>query len=98
MAHARVAIRFLAAVVWAIPCAQIVAGEPLWAIQPLEQPRADCASIDALINARLAEAGVDPTPPADRRVLIRRLTYDLTGLPPTPREVQAFIGDPHPLA
>ena len=49
--------------------------------------------IDRFILAKLHERGLSPSPPADRRVLIRRATYDLTGLPPTPEEVQAFLDD-----
>jgi mono/diheme cytochrome c family protein len=54
--------------------------------------------IDAFILAKLEEKGMKPNPPADRRALIRRATYDLTGLPPTPEEVQAFVEDRSPEA
>ncbi len=50
--------------------------------------------IDAFINAKLAEAKLAPAPPADRRTLLRRATFDLLGLPPTPEETQAFLVDP----
>jgi uncharacterized protein DUF1553/uncharacterized protein DUF1549 len=46
----------------------------------------------------LAEVGLKPSPEADRRTLIRRLSYDLLGLPPEPHDVDAFIRDRHPLA
>lgn len=49
--------------------------------------------IDAFVQARLAKEGLKPAPEASRRVLIRRVTLDLTGLPPTPEEVAAFLGD-----
>ena len=48
------------------------------------------SSIDAFIRAKQEAAGVRPAPPADKLTLIRRATFDLTGLPPTPEEVQAF--------
>ncbi len=54
--------------------------------------------IDLLIRKRLAEAGIAPSVPADRRTLIRRLSFDLTGLPPTPDEVRHFIQDSSPNA
>ena len=47
--------------------------------------------IDAFIKARLDEEGLKPNPVAEPRVLIRRLSYDLLGLPPTPEEVEAFV-------
>lgn len=47
--------------------------------------------IDAFVRARLDREGMAPNPPASPRSLIRRLTYDLTGLPPTPEEVEAFV-------
>ena len=52
--------------------------------------------IDAFIFAKLAEKGLKPAPPAGRRTLIRRATYDLTGLPPTPEEIDAFLKDDSP--
>ncbi len=58
-----------------------------WAYQPLERRP---GSIDGFINARVQQAGLTSAPPADRRTLIRRVTLDLTGLPPTPAEITAF--------
>ncbi len=52
--------------------------------------------IDRYILAELAKKDLQPNPPAERRALIRRITYDLTGLPPTPEEVAAFEGDKSP--
>src|SRR5262245_45848988 len=52
--------------------------------------------VDAFILDRLVKAGLRPAPEADRPTLIRRLTFDLTGLPPTPAEVAAFVHDPAP--
>ena len=52
--------------------------------------------IDAFINQRLATTKINASGKADRLTLIRRATYDLTGLPPTPQEVDAFLADKHP--
>jgi len=52
--------------------------------------------IDALVRSRLAGAGLAPSRPADRRTLIRRVSLDLTGLPPAPAEVDAFVADNRP--
>ena len=52
--------------------------------------------IDRFIFAKLAENGLKPGPPAERRALIRRVSYDLTGLPPTPEEVESFQRDTDP--
>jgi mono/diheme cytochrome c family protein len=49
--------------------------------------------IDSFILSRLEKEGLTPSPEADKRTLIRRVTYDLTGLPPTPEEVTAFLAD-----
>jgi hypothetical protein len=51
-------------------------------------------AIDHLVQQRLAVLGLEPSAEADRRTLIRRLAFDLTGLPPTPEEVDAFVSDP----
>src|SRR5438477_291742 len=52
--------------------------------------------IDAFVLAKLEEKGLQPSPPADRRTLLRRVTFDLTGLPPTPEEIKAFVADNAP--
>ena len=52
--------------------------------------------IDQFILAKLQEKHLKPVADADKRTLIRRVTYDLTGLPPTPAEIQAFLGDNSP--
>jgi len=54
--------------------------------------------IDAFVQARLKAAGLKPSPEADRRTLIRRLSLDLLGLPPAPEEVEAFASDSQPNA
>ena len=63
---------------------------------PVRRPDWCRTPIDAFVLARLEAAGLEPSPPADRRTLIRRASYDLTGLPPTPEEVEAFVADPDP--
>ncbi|MEX2264755.1 MAG: PSD1 and planctomycete cytochrome C domain-containing protein [Bryobacteraceae bacterium] len=70
--------------------------EPHWAYIPLTSPAAPSGAkhpIDAFIAARLAREGLKPSPEADRPTLIRRVTLDLTGLPPTPAEIDAFLKD-----
>ncbi|MEL6432061.1 MAG: DUF1549 domain-containing protein, partial [Planctomycetota bacterium] len=54
------------------------------------------AEIDAFVDARIAAAGLEPAPLADRRTLLRRLSFDLVGLPPTPDDVRAFEADDTP--
>src|SRR5262249_31236373 len=54
--------------------------------------------IDAFILARLEQEGLQPSPEASKEALIRRATLDLTGLPPTPQEVDAFLADTSPNA
>ncbi|HKX29083.1 MAG TPA: PSD1 and planctomycete cytochrome C domain-containing protein [Blastocatellia bacterium] len=77
-----------------------------WAFQPMARPvvpelkdRAWVKSpVDAFILQRLEEKGLRPAPPADRLTLLRRATYDLTGLPPTEREIREFLDDAAPNA
>ena len=72
-----------------------------WAWQALTKPGVpevkDSAwpktPVDDFILAKLEEKGLKPNPPADKRTLIRRATFDLTGLPPTPKEVEDFVTD-----
>ncbi|MBL8191881.1 MAG: DUF1549 domain-containing protein [Acidobacteria bacterium] len=54
--------------------------------------------IDAFVLAKLEEKGLQPSSPADKRTLLRRVTFDLTGLPPTPEEIKAFLADQSPNA
>ncbi len=54
--------------------------------------------VDAFVLAKLRELSLSPSPEADRRTLIRRLTFDLIGLPPTPDEVTSFLADTSPIA
>jgi len=72
-----------------------------WAYQPLARvapPKVKNrgwvkSPIDAFILRRLEEKGISPAPPADKLTLLRRATYDLTGLPPTEKEMQDFLAD-----
>ena len=52
--------------------------------------------LDRLVRARLRKDGLQPSPTADRRTLLRRISFDLTGLPPTPEAMQAFLADRSP--
>lgn len=70
-----------------------------WSLQPLRDFKSQIsdfksAGIDDFISAKLKEKGLDFNPPADPRALIRRMTYDLHGLPPTPEEVESFVQKP----
>ena len=89
----------------AMPRREVTADErAFWSFRPLAAPavpepaRTDWArnDIDRFVLARLEEKGLTPLGPADRRRLIRRATFDLTGLPPTPAEIDAFLADESP--
>ncbi|NNJ27876.1 PSD1 and planctomycete cytochrome C domain-containing protein [Alienimonas chondri] len=73
------------------------APEDLWSLQPLPPAEAPlstdalAALVDERVNARLADADLAPAAPAEARTLLRRATFDLTGLPPTPAETDAFL-------
>lgn len=54
--------------------------------------------VDQFVNRRMAEQGLEPQPPADRETLVRRLSFDLTGLPPKPAVIDAFLSDESPNA
>jgi hypothetical protein len=73
-----------------------------WAFVPPRRPtvptNAATDPIDAFLLDRLAKEGLKPAPRAARETLIRRATFDLIGLPPTPTEVEAFVTDPSPAA
>src|SRR6185437_502806 len=73
-----------------------------WSFKPITRPPTPTGDdakwgrtpIDAFVLAKLREKGLSPSPAADRRTLIRRVTFDLTGLPPSPEEIAEFIADP----
>ncbi|MCA9075594.1 MAG: PSD1 domain-containing protein [Planctomycetaceae bacterium] len=75
-----------------------------WSFQPVKRPHVPDVQnaswvanpIDSFVIAKLEDAGLSPAPPAERTTLIRRVTYDLTGLPPSPDEVAAFVADESP--
>ncbi|MGD9720647.1 MAG: PSD1 and planctomycete cytochrome C domain-containing protein [Pirellulales bacterium] len=77
-----------------------------WAFQPVRAPARPTVNerdwpqtaIDEFVLARLEGQGLSPSPAADRRTLLRRACYDLTGLPPTAEEIEAFVTDPDPRA
>lgn len=68
-----------------------------WAVQPVRRASKD-DTIDSLITAKLATKGLKMSPQADRRTLIRRLSFDLLGLPPAPERVEQFVKDADPNA
>ena len=82
------------------------AGRDWWSLRPVVRPEVPAvrdsrwagSPIDGFVLKKLEANGLSPAPEADRRALIRRLSFDLTGLPPTPEEVDAFVSDPSPIA
>jgi hypothetical protein len=79
-------------------------GPDWWSLRPLVRPPLPAVKdqawlrtpIDTFVLATLEAKDLHPSPPADRGILIRRVTFDLTGLPPTPEEVEAFVNDSLP--
>lgn len=76
-----------------------------WAFKPLQRPalpggatEPGLSPVDAFLGEALRTQGLAMAEPASRETLIRRVSYDLTGLPPTPEEVGAFLSDPDPRA
>jgi len=75
-----------------------------WAFQPVHQPPLPAVKngawvktpIDAFVLAKLETKKLKPAPPAERPALLRRATFDLTGMPPTPAEIEAFLADQSP--
>ena len=82
----------------------IEAGKAFWAFQPVRRHEAPpvgdkdwpATDIDAFVLAKLKQADLRPARDADRRTLVRRLYFDLIGLPPSPEEVAAFVKDDSP--
>jgi hypothetical protein len=77
--------------------------EEHWAFRPVARPTVPVVTcgaprnpIDNFILARLEKVGLRPSPEADRATLLRRLKFDLLGLPPTPEEIDTFVADPAP--
>lgn len=86
----------------ATPAIAWAAARKHWAFQPVVEPPLPKihrhkswiqSPVDAFVLENLNAKHLKPSPPADRRILIRRATFDLTGLPPTPDEVEAFLAD-----
>ena len=77
------------------------AGSDWWSLQPLRNPQPPTTTrpgwtsnpIDAFVDSKLQAAGLAPSNEADKRTLIRRLSFDLLGLPPTPEEINKFLTD-----
>ncbi|MEE2948407.1 MAG: DUF1549 and DUF1553 domain-containing protein, partial [Verrucomicrobiota bacterium] len=93
---------------WGVVIGGEIAGESWWAVEALNHPKIPKVitaqpnwrehPIDRFVAAKQIELGLLPAPAADRRTFIRRATFNLTGLPPTPEEVKAFLNDNSPAA
>ncbi len=81
-------------------------GRTFWAFRPPANPSQPTVKnvswaktpVDRFVLSKIEQAGLHPNSPADRRTLLRRATFDLIGLPPTPEEVEAFVSDTSPNA
>ena len=69
-----------------------------WSLQPVHVSPGSPATIDAFLLAKLSASKLQPGRQADRRTLIRRLYFDIIGLPPAPDDVTSFVANPDPLA
>jgi len=81
--------------------AQVITADDDRALQELEKPAVPAVAdapkpIDAFVRAKLSARGIAHSPAAERATLIRRLSYDLTGLPPTRAELEVFVSDKDP--
>ncbi len=77
----------------------IAKGKEHWAFQPVKAPgvpklkEQPANPVDAFVRKALADKGLTPSAPAEKATLLRRVTFDLTGLPPTPEQLEAFLKD-----
>jgi hypothetical protein len=94
----------LAGAVWPVSETRTEDVDSHWSFQPIRMPKIpaapvdqpDLAPIDRFIRAELSRKNLRFSPLADRRTLLRRVTYDLTGLPPAAEEIQAYLSDESP--
>jgi len=84
-----------------LPAVDLERGRRFWSFKPVVKPTVPRvrrtawvkAPVDAFVLAKLEERGLEAAPPLDKRSWLRRVTFDLTGLPPTPTEVEAFLSN-----
>src|SRR5215469_11710507 len=94
--------RLLRAVCIAATIQAVAVADDHWAFRPLQQPPVPTSPaaaqaqepVDAFVVAKLAERGLRLSPAVEPAALVRRAYFDLTGLPPAPEEVDAFLADP----
>jgi hypothetical protein len=87
-----------------VPSAITATDRDFWSFRPVQDPKPPSvrdsawaqSTIDRFILAKLETRGLSPAPQADKQTLIRRVTFDLIGLPPTPEEIKAFLQDESP--
>ena len=108
LSRVRSTLRWMACLVALLPVSASAreddGADDLWVLKPVVRPEAPTGKtgssnpIDAFIAEGYEAAGLKPVGPADRRTLLRRVTLDLVGLPPTPEEQEAFLRDESPEA
>lgn len=101
-------MRLFSIIIIGLSCAVLLRAAPVdrldwWSLKPLKREdgkvqEARPETVDEFIAAKLQASGLKMSPQADARTLIRRVSFDLTGLPPSPEEVQAFVSDHSPQA